>query len=308
MSKIEWTEKTWNPIAGCTKVSPGCTNCYAEKMAKRLAAMGQKKYQGAIGENGLWNGQITVDHKALQEPLKRTKRTTYFVNSMSDLFHENVPYQAIKEIFIVMCYTPHHTYQVLTKRPERMLEVVKRLNSDIEWMFQNSIPRNVWLGVSVENQQTADERIPLLLQTPARVRFLSCEPLLGPVDLELEKPDNGEPMGLDWVIAGGESGPGARPMHPDWIRSLRDQCDTADVPFFFKQWGEWAPGEMIPDGHHYKTQQFFDGKWADCSDDWATEQDGGAVMYRAGKKKAGRELDGRTWDQFPEQREAMAEV
>lgn len=228
MSKIEWTEQTWNPIAGCSKVSEGCRNCYAEKMAKRLVAMGVDKYAGTVDERGLWTGEILLDEQKLNEPLSRKKPTRYFVNSMSDLFHENVSSETIGRIFNIMVKAHWHTFQILTKRPKRMQAAVTAYYDT----FNLPVLRydNIWLGVSVENQETADERIPLLIQTPAAVRFISAEPLLGPIILPSLK-------SLSWVIAGGESGPCARPMDPDWARSLRDECQTAGVPFFFKQWG-----------------------------------------------------------------------
>ena len=254
MTSIEWADKTWNPIAGCSKVSDGCKNCYAEKMAKRLVAMGQEKYRGTIDERGLWSGNINFDEKALEMPLKTKKPTRFFVNSMSDLFHENVSDEWIARIFDVMYRADWHTFQVLTKRPERMADVITSHYE--EFNDYGNPPSHVWLGVSVENQAAADERIPLLLETPAVVRFLSCEPLLGPVDLtKVLMPDgdyltktlwnDGSRSGIDWVIVGGESGPQARPMHPDWARGLRDQCSSAKVPFFMKQAGsvlakEWG--------------------------------------------------------------------
>lgn len=263
---IQWTDATWNPIAGCSKVSDGCKNCYAEKQAASGRLQQFPKYQGTVNEQGLWTGKINLDEKALLAPLNRKRPTKYFVNSMSDLFHENVPDEWIDKIFAVMALCSQHTFQVLTKRPDRMQEYVASrlyapfyinralyaiLNLPIghqwnppEWLsnsLQSSTPKplspipNVWLGVSVENQQAADERIPLLLQTPAAVRFLSCEPLLGAVDLSKYIQESQPTGAIHLVIAGGESGPGARPMHPDWARSLRDQCQSAGVPFFFKQ-------------------------------------------------------------------------
>jgi protein gp37 len=343
VSKIEWTDATWNPIAGCSKVSPGCANCYAETMAKRLSAMGQEKYKNAVDVKGRWSGSITFDEKALLKPLKIQKPTRFFVNSMSDLFHENVRDEWIDSIFAVMANCPQHTFQILTKRPERMMEYltaktegygmqsgeVKQLTraaaaiatsgmgkfgSTFSWPLQN-----VWLGVSVENQQAANERIPLLLQAPAAVRFLSIEPLLGSVNLNStlggvqwidgqrgcdgkhygigsnECPkwlhhhhDHRCQKGIDWVIVGGESGPGARPMHPQWARDLRDQCVKAGVPFFFKQWGEHLHTDQITCEIR---KQFSFNKWINEPSDG---------FVRTGKKLAGRELEGRTWDEMPE--------
>ena len=210
-SPIEWTQATWNPVTGCTKVSPGCKHCYAERLAKRLQAMGVKKYA-----NGF---KVTLHEDALEIPLRWKQPRIIFVNSMSDLFHEEVPLEFIRKVFAVMRQAHQHIFQVLTKRAERMAELAPLL----EW------PSNVWLGVSVENQRYT-YRIDLLRQVPASVRFLSLEPLLGPIpDLNLD--------GIHWVIVGGESGPGARPMKKEWVLEIRDQCIRAGVPFFFKQWG-----------------------------------------------------------------------
>jgi protein gp37 len=373
MSKIEWTTDTWNPIAGCTKVSAGCTHCYAEIMANRLAAIERarneqsfwaadgkepsEKYQNVVNEQGRWNGKITFVEKALQEPLQRKKPTTYFVNSMSDLFHENVPDETIDRIFAVMALCPQHTFQVLTKRPDRMLAYMSRGDNEHGDFFERisdaavdltgspcaahvedttwPLP-NVWVGVSVENQAAADARIPLLLQTPAAVRFLSIEPLLGPVDLQkylyplptardlrhdLPPDYSVKPKPLHWVIVGGESGPGARPMHPDWARSLRDQCQAAGVPFFFKQWGAHgatainmttgAPAfKMYTSKAHWQTKDWWvekghvclslDGKILKCGADFDECQYPVAIMRKVSKAKAGRRLDGRTWDEYPE--------
>jgi len=210
MSKIEWTGKTWNPITGCTKVSPGCAQCYAENIANRF--WGDRKFS-----------DVQFHPDRLEKPLKWRNPRLVFVNSMSDLFHPKVTDGQIDSIFNVMATTPRHTYQVLTKRPERMLELCGK---------KVPLP-NVWLGVSVESQEYVP-RIELLRQTPAAVRFVSCEPLLGKIDLSL---DNSEVGGIHWVIAGGESGAKHRPVSPDWVRDIRDQCVTNGVPFFFKQWG-----------------------------------------------------------------------
>jgi protein gp37 len=218
-SRIEWTEMTWNPTVGCTKISPGCKNCYAETMAKRLQAMGMRGY-----ENGF---RLTLMPQRLSEPLERRKPTVYFVNSMSDLFHEKVPFEYIKRVFEVMGNARQHTFQVLTKRPDRMAQFSREM----------TLPENVWLGVSVENRQYGLPRIPILRSVNARVRFLSIEPLLedlGQLDL----------TGIQWVIVGGESGRRARPMRPEWVGAIKRQCDDARVAFFFKQWGAWgADGE-----------------------------------------------------------------
>ena len=303
---IEWTDYSWNPVSGCDKVSPGCDHCYAETIATRFA--GTKSYPDGF--------KVTLKPERLTDPLrKRSWRGKHvFVNSMSDLFHKDVPDDYIAQVFAVMALAPEITFQILTKRHGRMQSL---LDSDAHWHrvgaamtdllgiraqvdHVRALP-NVWLGVSVEDQQRADLRIPALLATPAAVRFLSCEPLLGPVDLGPLKyphmPDclssdeppwctcGRDPAGyLDWVIVGGESGPGARPMHPDWARTLRDQCVEAGVPFHFKQWGEWVPEDQSPEDAVIPATYRFD------------EQTG---TIRLGKKAAGRELDGRTWDEWP---------
>jgi protein gp37 len=210
-SSIEWTESTWNPVTGCTKVSPGCKHCYAERMALRLQAMGQPNYV-----NGF---KLTLHEHALELPLSWKKPRMIFVNSMSDLFHHDVPLEFIQKVLRVMHCASWHTFQVLTKRSERLLE----LNPEIDW------PSNVWMGVSVENKDYTF-RIDHLRQTDAHVRFLSLEPLLGPLpNLDLHE--------IHWVIVGGESGPGARALKKEWVVDIRDQCLAAQVPFFFKQWG-----------------------------------------------------------------------
>jgi len=230
-SSIEWTESTWNPITGCNKISPGCKNCYAERMAKRLKAMGSPNYADGF--------KLTLHEHVLELPLTWKKPQTIFVNSMSDLFHKNVPLEFIQKVFDVMNKTPWHTYQVLTKRSERL----KDLSKELEW------GKNIWMGVSVENQDYT-YRIDDLRNTNAYIKFLSIEPLIGAVrKLRLKK--------IQWVIVGGESGPNARPMLEEWVMDIKDQCKEAVVPFFFKQWG---------------------GK---------------------NKKKAGRLLEGRTWDELP---------
>lgn len=210
-SAIEWTESTWNPLTGCNKISPGCKNCYAERMSKRLQAMGLEKYR-----NGF---QLTLHPEVLEEPLNWTKPQMIFVNSMSDLFHKDVRLEFIQEVFNVMCRAHWHTFQVLTKRADRLLE----LDSQLAW------PANVWMGVSVENSDYKF-RIDLLRETHAGIKFLSLEPLLGPLP-------NMNLTNIDWVIAGGESGPKARPIKAEWVQDIRNQCIHASVPFFFKQWG-----------------------------------------------------------------------
>ncbi|MDQ3009193.1 MAG: phage Gp37/Gp68 family protein [Acidobacteriota bacterium] len=210
-SAIEWTEATWNPLTGCNKISPGCKHCYAERLAVRLQAMGQANYV-----NGF---KLTLQEQALKLPLQWKKPRTVFVNSMSDLFHKDVPAKFIQRVFDVMRQAHWHQFQVLTKRAERL----SALNKKLIWT------PNIWMGVSVENRDYV-HRIDHLRQTQACVRFLSLEPLLGPLpNLDLK--------GVDWVIVGGESGPGARRMEPEWVQDIRDQCYQAGVPFFFKQWG-----------------------------------------------------------------------
>ncbi|MBE3570597.1 MAG: phage Gp37/Gp68 family protein [Bacillales bacterium] len=210
-SNIEWTEATWNPVTGCTKVSEGCRNCYALRMANRLKAMGNPRYKNGFN--------VTLHHDLIDLPRSWKKPRKIFVNSMSDLFHRDVPLEFIQRIFKTMNETPQHTYQILTKRPERLLELSPLLN----------FTQNIWVGTSVENEDVTF-RIDLLRRVPAQIRFLSCEPLIGPLDnLNLIK--------IHWVIVGGESGPGARPMKAEWVRSIRDQCHQQNVAFFFKQWG-----------------------------------------------------------------------
>lgn len=210
-STIEWTESTWNPITGCSKISPGCKHCYAERMSHRLKAMGQEKYRNDF--------KLTLHENVLEDPLNWKKPQVIFVNSMSDLFHEDVPLSFIQKVFSVMDRAHWHTFQVLTKRAEILAE----LNPVINW------PENVWMGVSVENYAFTS-RIDQLRETNAKTKFLSLEPLLGPLEnLDLKN--------IDWVIVGGESGPGARPMKEEWVKDIRDQCLDADIPFFFKQWG-----------------------------------------------------------------------
>ena len=224
-STIEWTQVTWNPTTGCDKTSPGCDHCYALTLAKRLKAMHQPKYQNDGDPPSSGPGfALTLHEDVLTQPFSWRSPTVVFVNSMSDLFHDRVPIDYLRRIFEVMEATPQHTYQVLTKRSHRLL----RLADQLPW------PSNVWMGVSVENQQYAF-RARHLVQVPAEVRFLSVEPLIGPVELNLD--------GIDWVIVGGESGPGARPLNPDWARGIRDACSAADVAFFFKQWGGRTPKE-----------------------------------------------------------------
>lgn len=310
-TKIEWTDTTWNPTRGCSLVSEGCRNCYAMKMAHRFNVPG-RPYEGLteLGKHGpTWTGEVRLVPEVLDQPLRWRKPRRIFVNSMSDLFHHAVRSVDILRIFEIMERTKRHTFQILTKRPKLALAFCQQygIGDANEW------PSNVWLGVSVEDQKTADERIPLLLQTPAAVRFVSAEPLLGPVDVcklgdwFCERCDDylsasrvtfdetcdtcGDAVtwrgALDWAIVGGESGPGARPMHPDWARSIRDQCQAAGVAFHFKQWGEWLTVDVGVAAN--------DGKWHCTTHSWGDDW----LALRVGKKAAGRVLDGRTWDEFP---------
>lgn len=397
-SKIEWTDATWNPIVGCSLVSPGCTNCYAMKWA-HTGMKPVKHYAGTTYEdNGAWTGKINAapEHIWLA-PFGWKKPRRIFVNSMGDVFHEKVPDAWIDRLFAIMARCPQHTFQILTKRSKRMQEYLnekwrpappqilqigketfelkgdtgptgRRLrveeaceplldkfkladtNKPELWTENDSCKAmqwawplpNVWLGVSCEDQRRADERIPDLLATPAAVRFVSAEPLLGPIDflpylfivtheddailacpqghdepLPFHDPattpleDIASPR-LDWIIAGGESGPGARPMHPDWVRGIRDQCAAAGTAFFFKQWGEHLPWDQFPttqidddpEQTRFKTMEWEDGRWHDvgfpmwCDSTDGTIDDDNCVA-RVGKKRAGRLLDGIEHNGYP---------
>jgi protein gp37 len=307
-SKIEWTDATWNPIRGCSRVSEGCRNCYAERIAARFSGPGQP-YEGLakwrslkadIGLEQHWTGEVRFIPELLEQPLHWRKPRRIFVNSMSDLFHEKVLDEWLDQIFAAMLVCPQHTFQILTKRPAIMTAYMAYVSANridphmahlrpgygpLDWPW-----RNIWLGVSVEDQKTADERIPLLLQTPAAVRWVSYEPALGPVDCF--RNSYGMPA-LDWIVAGGESGPGARPAHPDWFRAARDQCKAAGVPFFFKQWGEFIAHNQefkctsLP--HHVSARKYRK----------LTAQFEDVQFMRVGKQRAGRLLDGREWNEFP---------
>ena len=252
-SAIEWTDATWNPTTGCDRVSPGCDNCYALTLAKRLQAMGNPRYQrdGNPRTSGPGFG-LTVHPDKLEEPYRWRKPRRVFVNSMSDLFHASVPTEFIHAVFEVMADLPQHQFQVLTKRPRRMITAVNA------WYQRTgrAIAPNIWMGTSVEDQRWADKRIPLLCDVPAAVRFLSCEPLLGPIRLS-------HVDALDWVIVGGESGWRARPIEGDWVRSLRDQCRSNGIAFFFKQWGGRTPkaGGRTLDGRTW--DEYPSGQWSD---------------------------------------------
>ena len=310
---IEWTDATWNPVTGCTRVSPGCVNCYID-WAPPFRVEG-RHFTDRDGNRSHAIGATTgvrLHPDRLDWPLRkrswRGKRV--FVCSLADLFHDDVPDEYIARVFAVMALTPEVTYQVLTKRPARMRSLlasgtfagmVWRDVDDLSWPLPN-----VWLGVTVEDQERADQRIPILLDTPAAVRWLSCEPLLGPVNLPVCRclgvgsiahgrhwPDtvcdqcDGSGSQIDWVVVGGESGPNARPMHPDWARSLRDQCAAAGVPYLFKQWGEWVTEEQAPEDITLPAVS------------WRHLGDAEPPVWRVGKKRAGRLLDGIQHDGYP---------
>ncbi len=279
-SAIEWTEATWNPVTGCTEVSPGCDHCYAKRFAERFRGVPGHPYEQGF------NLRLWPDRLAL--PLRWRRPRMIFVNSMSDLFHAAIPEEYIASVFRVMQTADRHTFQVLTKRAERMERLISRwweeelIRRKIYRDVLESLepPTNIWLGTSVESPAYYS-RIRHLQRTPAAVRFLSLEPLLGPLPhLPLE--------GIGWVIVGGESGPGARPMHPHWVRDIRDQCQRAGVPFFFKQWGEWRAMERWGEGD----------QTGHLGPPTVTLLDG-CLLRRVGKHAAGRELDGRTWDEYP---------
>lgn len=277
-SKIAWTEYVWNTIIGCSKCSPGCENCYAEREA-RVRVKNPKvghRFAGTIDDTGKWTGKINLCEDRLYEPTDWIKPKRIFVAPYSDLFHPNVSDEWLLKIFAIMASCPQHVFFILTKRPERMRDWMSRLRS----------ANNIWAGVTVCNQDEADAKIPLLMQTPARHRFLSIEPMLGPIEL----PKWVGHCRIDWLICGGESGKGARPMHPDWARSLRDQCAAAGVPFFFKQWGECCYPEQMTSAVYQSID--------------AAENLSGHGQYnepwRIGAKRAGRLLDGREHIEYPE--------
>jgi protein gp37 len=327
---IEWTEATWNPVVGCTHVSAGCDNCYAAREASgRLAHL--PLYAG-LASGGKFTGEVRLVTERLDQPLRWRRPRRIFVNSMADLFHDGVPDEFIARVFAVMALAPQHTFQVLTKRHARLRSLLSKEDFWV-WVLAAIAERtgnctfgtlpdrlpNVWLGVSVEDQRWADIRIPALLGTPAAVRWISAEPLLGPVQLRPEWTDielmafgpGGAELfpRLDWVVAGGESGPRARPAHPDWFRQLRDQCAAAGVPYLFKQWGEWSPTRPANWRDYYPDRV---RTWRpDGSDYNPREPDqlldpAMVTQFRVGKKAAGRELDGRTWDQYPQRAGATA--
>ncbi len=348
------------PVAPLSR--PDVLTAKPQRWARRLESMGQVKYAGTAERRGkvdVFTGRINLDEAALTIPLKWKKPRRVFVNSMSDLFHEDVPDEFIDRVFAVMSLVPRQTFQILTKRPERMAAYITAERddeiSDVLWAWWidgtlakfgikvDSVSQvrwgrggldcdwplpNVWLGTSVEDQQRAEERIPHLLRTPAAVRFLSCEPLLGPINLTVRYSAVGAVHNMDslrgyggwegsrdehrlhWIIVGGESGHGARPMHPQWARDIRDQCVAARTPFFFKQWGEWQHGSgdgqnhiVLADGRHGELPEDMGFSGANPAN-WHTLNP--TSMSRVGKKAAGRLLDGRTWDEFPTETGAMA--
>lgn len=335
MSKIEWTDETWNPIAArhretgkigwhCEKVSEACKNCYAEKFNGRGLPNGGTGLRYTRESRD----QIEIVERNLEQPLHWRKPRKIFVCSMTDLFGEFVPFDLIDRVFAVMALCPQHTFQVLTKRPERALEWSKvgrcaeaiiTLRTRIEGRSPVVVPLeniplggswyplpNVWIGVTAEDQQRADERIPTLLQIPAAKRFVSYEPALGPLHVEPWLTRERDPVdddyqdfqGLDWVICGGESGPGARPMHPDWARSVRDQCAAAGVPFFFKQWGDFRPCWGPEDGIIYRTDgTYIPDESHEHPDCWRLKK--AEPVERVGKRVAGRLIDGREHMEFP---------
>lgn len=341
-TKIEWADSTWNPITGCSPVSPGCANCYAAQLAgTRLKHHPSRKgLTKEVNGRPVWTGEVRFNEEWLMQPLRWKKPRRIFVCAHSDIFHEAVPDEWLDRIFAVMVLASQHTFQVLTKRPKRMREYVKALSAGerdsemfnhkfkgciggVKAIMSGSVKsgplRNVWLGVTVESQTQANQRIPLLLQTPAAKRFVSIEPMLGPVNLTAidfnrdvtcnvldgaglsrrspcQSIPNTSCKKLDWVICGGESGPNARPMNPNWVRSLRDQCQEAKVPFMFKQWGEWCPHSI---GHSGEVGAWSDGSfYRNCAD---VENDENNMNRVSGKKYAGYNLlDGKEYLEVPE--------
>ncbi len=306
-TKIEWATDTWNPVTGCTPISEGCQNCYARRVSSRL--------RGRFGYDKDEPFKVTLHLDKLEQPLKWRKPRRVFVCSMGDLFHEDVNEEYIAKVLAVCALSRQHTYIILTKRPQRMWELFtdRGFQSLVGWFESQAVRKfgvpapdqlgpwplsNLWLGVTVESQARADERIPILLQIPAAVRFVSIEPMLGPVDLTFDvgtgmgHRDSLLNYGIDWVICGGETGPGARPVHPDWVRNLRDQCQASGTPFFFKSWGDYCAPSQMPDDT-YRAWEYEHGTEA-C---WENDN---PRSWKFGKKKAGRLLDGREWDEYPE--------
>lgn len=324
-SKIEWTDATWNPVRGCSVVSEGCRNCYAMQIAARFSGEAMP-FEGLAYRNGSgahWTGKTRLIEERLEDPLRWKAPRRIFVNSMSDLFHESLSFGQIFRVLMVMQQCPQHEFQVLTKRPARMKEFFEWLviwgtptalamgfSEYYEWPYPN-----VWLGISCEDQSSFDERWPYLRDTPAWTRFLSLEPLLGPINASpalvenhyycdiSNDPDDPTPAHrcspvVNWVVVGGESGPKARPMHPDWARSLRDQCVTTGVPFFFKQWGQFEYAETADPRQGWTV---IDATGKPCSLFPSGDEVEPRVCIRtAGKKAAGRLLDGKEWSEFPD--------
>lgn len=350
MTDIEWTHRpgtkgeSWNPVVGCSIATPGCTHCYAMQMAARIERMGTAPHYAGLTKtvngNAVWTGDVRMapDH-IINAPLRGTKPRTYFVNSMGDLFHESVPDAWIDRVFAVMALSPRHTFIVLTKRADRMRAYVNAVPQRAERCAASLVIKwdepervlgvlrsdyvgarpwplhNVWLGVSAERQQEADVGIPDLLATPAAVRLVSAEPLLGPINFEAIprksadgfcRPLDGRFNRIDWIIVGGESGPNARPMHPDWARSIRDQCAASGVAFFFKQWGEWEVA-MDRDKHDPDWKADYTNFYAENDKSRWLNLAGGRgfhgerfhVMRRVGKQRSGSKLDGREHKEWP---------
>ncbi|AMQ67014.1 hypothetical protein SEA_BIPPER_79 [Mycobacterium phage Bipper] len=299
-SGIEWTDATWNPVTGCSEVSPGCDRCYAKAFAERFRGTEGHYYQRGF--------DVVLRPEKLDQPIRWTRPRLVFVNSMADLFHQAVPDDYIARVFAVMAQAPQHTFQLLTKRHARMRHLLNaeafrakvfHHGGGMTWPLPN-----VWVGVSAENQQWWDTRVEYLLGTPAAVRWVSLEPLLGHITMGTPwslDPETFRFTGIDWVVVGGESGTGARPMHPEWARSLRDQCAAAKVPFLFKQWGNWSPVAPDEAARNRDRLVFQNGK--SISFEHATRTDlerwDYVVMRRAPKSAGGRHLDGQLHDQYP---------
>ncbi|MBB3937720.1 phage Gp37/Gp68 family protein [Aureimonas phyllosphaerae] len=365
-TKIEWTDATWNPITGCAVVSPGCTNCYAMKLAgTRLKHIPSRTGLTRDTKAGpVWTGEIRFNAEWLDQPLRWHRPRMIFVCAHGDLFAEGVTDEMLDQVFAVMALAPQHTFQVLTKRPDRMRDYCRRVDERGRHPSMNAAAAlaatgcwntpaldlrvwplpNVWLGVSAEDQRRADERIPALLDTPAAVRWVSAEPMLGPIDFtsislgekagvvlgEDGEPDRPETFRvdrnalqdcdgaferIDWIVVGGESGHGARPMHPDWARAIRDQCAKAEVPFLFKQWGEWGLAAPRPSGMPGDLALATAPPYTDSCPPMVVQIDhyprqidlfgGASVLERVGKKAAGRLLDGVQHDGYPPAEEIL---
>ena len=280
-TKIEWATSTWSPITGCTPISEGCTNCYAKRMAQRL--------KGRFGYPEDKPFRVTFHPDKLDEPLKWKKPRHIFVVSMGDLFHEDVPDSWIFEVYQKAFANPQHIFIFLTKRPKRMKS----------WFYGRECPPHFWFGVTIESQKYIS-RISDLFWVVGNNRFISHEPLLGPIDYMGILRSSPKRPHIDWVIVGGESGPGARPMHPDWVRSVRDQCQEAEVPFFFKQWGEWLPmnqGIIIAEAGKRTDGKFYLDQHYEKA--FSYKLFNGRSVFKVGKKQAGRLLDGREWNERP---------